>query len=336
MALLLGVLTLLSMVCGLRSSEVFCNTLDKFVTIKNGAFDITNCKNSEIELGNDRSEIKIVNARNNSLQEIGDLTFVGATKLTKIILTNNQIQKISCDAFDDQIVLTELILNKNRLQMVRPGTLDSLIALNYIDLSENHLVALEKFLFTKNLNLEKIDLQHNKIIAADSLTFDVLKANVLVNLTGNRCADLEFSHDCKTQLAQCFDNFDNFYFNNTAVKSNNCYFKDTASTNYISLVIIILLIALPTILLVLSWYYIIRLKRNLSTNDETPHGYFTSGPPSLACQDCPSDNSHTYVEMCPHTSGNESQKPDKRNTYVNVTDFPSVGSFEEIELEKVQ
>jgi hypothetical protein len=179
-------------------------------------FDIENCGNSELNLGqvSDRNKMTQLKAFNNTISTINYETFRGAYNLDSVDLQNNLIADILNETFRDIAKLTHLYISKNRLtklnvgafeglsslehlhldnnqlKILNVGTFDSLKNIRKINLFLNKLTLLEDGLFLKNENLFEINLNQNQIFAIGPKAFHWEKLERL-GLKENLCADIE-------------------------------------------------------------------------------------------------------------------------------------------------
>ncbi len=182
------------------------------MTQRETVFDIENCTNTEIVLGNyhARASLNYVKAFNNQISRISNDTFKSATGLTIIDLRENKIEQISVGAFKDQEKLIGLYLKQNKLTRIEVGTFDSLTELKHLWLQENQLSVIEKRLFDKNSKLEDLFLDLNKIVAIDPTAFQNLNWQVNINLFGNLCSNDNFKSIRFDQNFACFKNYEPF------------------------------------------------------------------------------------------------------------------------------
>jgi Leucine-rich repeat (LRR) protein len=173
-------------------------------------YNIENCTNTEIELGdqNARTSLNYVKAFNNQISRISDDTFKSAKELTYIDLRENKIEEISVGAFKDQGKLQHLYLKQNKLTRIEVRTFDSLTELKDLWLQENQLSVIEKGLFDKNTNLEYLFLSENQIVAIGSTVFQNLNQQVNINLVGNLCSNETFSSNRFDKNFDCFKNYE--------------------------------------------------------------------------------------------------------------------------------
>ncbi len=190
-------------------------------------YNIENCTNTEIELGNNhaRASLNYVKAFNNQISRISDDTFKWAKELTHIDLRENKIEKISVGAFKEQGKLQHLYLKQNKLTRIEVGAFDSLRELKHLWLQNNQLSVIEKGLFGKNWNLENLFLDENKIVAIETTVFQNLNWQVNIYLLGNLCSNENFKSNRFDQNFACFKNYESLepYFDQIhQPESKNC------------------------------------------------------------------------------------------------------------------
>ncbi len=175
-------------------------------------YNIENCTNTEIDLGNEtaRASLISVKAAYNQIFTISDDTFKSAKQLTYIDLRENKIGQISVGAFEDQDKLQFLILKLNNLTRIEVGTFNSLVELENLWLQNNQLTLLEKGLFDQNSKLVNLFLNENKIIAIESTVFVKLNAIKSLTLYGNLCINQNFQSNTLFQNFVCYNNYQSF------------------------------------------------------------------------------------------------------------------------------
>jgi Leucine-rich repeat (LRR) protein len=173
-------------------------------------YDIKNCGNTEIELGdqNARASLNYIEADKNQISRISDDTFKWAKELTHIDLRENKIEEISVGAFKDQGKLTGLYLKQNELTRIEIGTFDSLTELKELWLQNNQLSLIEKGLFNKNTKLEYLFLSENQIVAIEPTVFQNLNQQVFIRLVGNLCSNENFRGNQFDQNFPCFKSYE--------------------------------------------------------------------------------------------------------------------------------
>jgi Leucine-rich repeat (LRR) protein len=173
-------------------------------------YDMENCANLEIELGNyyERNSLAIVKAANNKISRISDDTFKSARELTMIDLGENKIEEISVGAFKDQGKLQHLYLEQNKLTRIEVGTFDSLPELKKLWLQNNQLSLIEKGLFDKNLKLKELFLSENQIMAIEPTVFQNLNQAQNISLSRNLCSNENFQNNKFDQNFACFKNYE--------------------------------------------------------------------------------------------------------------------------------
>jgi Leucine-rich repeat (LRR) protein len=177
------------------SSQSFCQ-INKLVNLQSDTiYNVKNCTNTEINLGNETAGAfwTSVQASNNQISRISDATFKWAKKLTHIDLRENKIEQISVGAFKDQGKLEGLYLKQNKLTRIEVGTFDSLTELKDLWLQNNQLSLIEKGLFDKNWKLEKLFMDENKIAVIEPTAFEKLNSIKSLTLKNNLCIDQDFN-----------------------------------------------------------------------------------------------------------------------------------------------
>jgi Leucine-rich repeat (LRR) protein len=188
----------------------YCKTNGSRIIQSQTVYNIENCTNTEIELGNyyERTSLVIVKAFNNQISQISDDTFKSATGLTIIDLRENKIEEISVGAFKDQGKLQHLYLKQNKLTRIEVGTFDSLTELKDLWLMNNQLSLIEKGLFDKNRNLRNLFMDENKIIAIESTVFEKLNSIQSLTLDKNLCVNQSFNSNKFDQNFSCFKSYE--------------------------------------------------------------------------------------------------------------------------------
>ncbi len=108
-------------------------------------FDIANCGNSELNLGqeSERSKLTQLKAFNNSVATINYETFRWAYNLESVDLQTNLIADIPSGTFRDLAKMTKLYLNRNRLSRLNVGAFEGLSSLTHLFLDNNQLKTLD-------------------------------------------------------------------------------------------------------------------------------------------------------------------------------------------------
>jgi hypothetical protein len=191
------------------ANGLVCNNDRSRIIQSKTVYNIENCTNTEIELGNyyERTTLAIVKAFNNQISQISYDTFKWAKELTHIDFRYNKIEEISVGAFKDQGKLQHLHLEQNKLTKIEVGTFDSLIELKELWLQSNQLSLIDKGLFDKNTKLKDLFMNENKIIAIESTVFQNLNQQVNIHLVGNLCSNENFKSNQFDQNFACFKNY---------------------------------------------------------------------------------------------------------------------------------
>jgi hypothetical protein len=184
---------------------------DRTRTVQSEIFyNIENCGNTEIDLGDQNATTSLthIRAANNQISRISDDTFKSSTELTVIVLSENKIEQISVGAFKDQGKLQYLYLRQNKLTRIEVGTFDSLTELKELWLQNNQLSLIEKGLFNKNKKLKDLFMDTNKIIAIESTVFQNLNQQVYIHLVGNLCSNKNLRGNQFHQNFACFKSYE--------------------------------------------------------------------------------------------------------------------------------
>ncbi len=192
------------------ADKVFCKNYGIWISQSKNGFDIENCTNTEIELGNyhAKASLNYVKAFNNQISQISNDTFKWARELTYIDLRENIIQEISVGAFKEQGKLITLYLKQNKLTRIEVGTFNSLTELKDLWLQNNQLSLIESGLFDKNTKLENLFMNENRIVAIQSTVFQNLNQAQNIHLAKNLCSNENFKINSFDQNFACFKNYE--------------------------------------------------------------------------------------------------------------------------------
>ncbi len=151
-------------------------------------FDIENCGNSELNLGelDQRKKLIQLKAFNNTITTINYEIFRGAYNLDSVDLQKNFIADIPNGTFRDLAKLSHLYLNKNRLSKLNVGAFEGLSNLEYLHLGNNQLKILDVGTFDPLKNVRKIDLFLNNLTLIEDGIFLNNKKLFETNLNQNQ------------------------------------------------------------------------------------------------------------------------------------------------------
>lgn len=158
--------------------------------------------------------LRILNAHNNQISQLGAFIFREAENLEILDLSSNLISNINYEAFNGLNKLVRLSLSNNKISIIDEETFEPLKSLSWLWLDRNEIMIISMNHLVTNQKLIGIYLNNNKISALSTVLFDHLPELNYLFLAGNNCTNQNFisqkiqrNSNVKKELALCFKEF---------------------------------------------------------------------------------------------------------------------------------
>jgi len=137
--------------------------------------------------------LKELDLKNNSIKFITENTFIGLSKLNKLVLDENNLEIIKSNTFNGLYALTTLNLENNQIKAVEPYSFIGLSSLPKITLQNNNLESLCSNTFIGLSALSELNLENNQIHFLEPSSFLGLFNLKILLLSKNRLRELNES-----------------------------------------------------------------------------------------------------------------------------------------------
>jgi hypothetical protein len=155
--------------------------------------DLKNNQLQELQPGafNGLNNLETLSLDNNKLKELQPDTFNGSNNLEILDLKNNQLKELRPNAFSGLNNLEILALDNNKLKKLQPDTFNTLNSLENLSLDNNQLQELQSGAFNTLNSLELLQLSHNKLKELQPELFNELQNIEMIGLGKNQIQKLQ-------------------------------------------------------------------------------------------------------------------------------------------------